>query len=91
MHGYLQVLSILLQLQSYVPEYSEFSEENMKSHTKKIQLESSGIYYQKSTELSDTLEKTDEQIILNWEQPGEIIIFIYIQRIQRTCLCFMLY
>lgn len=30
-----------------------------------------------STGLSDTPEKTGEQIGLNWEQLGEIIIFIY--------------
>lgn len=39
-----------------------------------------------STELSDTLEKTDELIALNWEQLGEFIIFIYKDNKELVCV-----
>lgn len=83
---YFNLLPILLQLQSIVPESSD---DYMKRHTTNIIPESSGNYYQKSTELSDTLEKTKERAALHWEQPGEINIFINRQRPQRTRLCFL--
>lgn len=51
---------------------------------------SSGKYYEKLTDLLHTTGKTDEQIAFNWEQPCEIIIFIYKHRLQRDHLCFVL-
>lgn len=84
---HVNLLPILLQLHSYYPESSD----EYMIHAKYIQTGSSGNYYQKSTELSDTLEKTDERVALNWEQLGEINIFINRQRLQRTRLCFLLH
>lgn len=63
----------------------------MERHKKEIQLASSGKYYEQSTDLLGTLEKTDERITLNWAQPGGISVFIYKQRLQRIRLCFFLH
>lgn len=84
-HVYLFVLFIPWQLQSYVPEYSEFSDDDIERESK-LMLESSGNYYQKSTELSDTLEQTGERNFFNWEQAGEISFVFLISMIQSYTL-----
>lgn len=73
-HFYL--FSILLQSYPFRPESTDGK------LTKKMQLESSG-KYEKLTELLHTPEKTVDQIVLNWDKPGEIIIFIYRHGLQR--------
>lgn len=72
------LLSIPLQVYSYV-EYRPTITRVFRGNCDEL-----------STGLSDTLEKTDEQIALNWGQLGEIIIFIYRQRSQTRGFCFLL-